>query len=333
MKKLICCIMILSLVLLFIGCDKADTKTEEEIRAEIEAELRAEDALNGGPQLEEAIVLEDDEIITTYAYPVIDDVDVTNLEEVLFDAVEAVEDIGVDCDGNTGNIQEYKLAFFGEVNDVKINYSSYVYADFGIEIGSYSSLKDCVLTLKTNELDDFSGFFVDFKDGRGTGYNFIVSDEEMVADHEKIELVSGFTASEKTSSLYSPYDMSNMIDSLGMTTDAFENSSMMQYAEKEYSDGMDYGYYVYTINDFIKGVQIQFQANDFDNIISQCYISVNEETYRSLSDAEKFSFEGIDFDMSIIRGQYNLVESDLLSDISIWGDGPDSLVDTIVLYK
>ncbi|MBP1925195.1 uncharacterized protein YcfL [Sedimentibacter acidaminivorans] len=332
MKKIISVLVLLTLVLT--ACSGNETsKTEKELKSEIKAEMEAETNLKEeqieeikeeiSPE-EETVEFTDDEIITTYAYPNIDEVDVSSLKEVVCDALEVTS-------GN-GTSYEYKMAFFGEVNNVKINYSSYAYESFGLEIESYDHLKDTLLIIKTNELVDYAGFFVSFQDGRGTDNRFFFGDE-MVATNEKKELVSGFTALEKTPSPYSPYGISDITMYMGMTIDEFETSNIMQHAEKQIGDGMDYMFYQYTLNNYVKGVQIQFEASEEDNIIDICYIRKEQETYENLSDEEKYNFQGIDFDMSVARAKYNLDNQDSSIEISIWGETPDSLVSELLLSK
>ncbi len=312
MKKIICYIMVLSIVLGFAGCGAKETVKPE--TAEVQKEV-------------EMIEIKDDEIITTYAYRNLDGVDVSSLGEVVINAEEITKG-----DETTGDIFEYKAAFFGEVKNVKINYSGYTYEYRGEEIGSYDSLKDTLLIIKSNKLDDYAGFFVWFEDGRGIENRFIVGDG-IVGEGNKIELKSGFTALEKTPSPYTAYDMSDVVNCIGMTTDEFDSSAMMQYAEKEMVDGMDDQFYSYNMNDFIKGLKIEYNASKTDNTITTCYIRTDQETYENLSDEEKYSFLGMDFDMSVVRAKYNMVKPDLLTGSDVWGQTPDSAIDTIVLYK
>lgn len=271
--------------------------------------------------------LKDDEIITTYAYPNIDGIDVSSLQEVTLDALDITNEKGI-----SGDVYEYKMAFFGEVNNVKVNYTTYAFESLGKEIESYDHLEDTVLVIKSNELLSYSGFFVSFEDGRGTSNRFFYGDE-IVATNEKVELVSGFTALEKTPSSYTAFDLSEIIACVGMTTDEFESSSLMQYADKEMQPGMDYEYYDYQLNDYINGYELNFQASEQDKIISICNIYKDQETYNSLTNEEKFSFQGIDFDMSVIRARYNLVEPDSSINVTLWGETDEDEVSTLSLYK
>lgn len=302
-----------------------------ELRAELEAELRAELAAElaaNDEQVEEPIVIEGDEIITTYAYKNLDGLDVSNLEEVVINAKDATV-------GNpenyiiTSDDYEYKVAIFGEVTNVRVNYSSYIYDDYGVEIVVYDYLKDTVLIIKSNQMDGLDGFFVSFTDGRGTGGGFILNDDYM-PDVDPIELKSGFTAIEKTPSSYVDYDMTDLINSIDMKVDEFDNSEMMQYAEKRLESGMDEDYYTYYMNDIIEGFDVRFETSD--NILSHCYIVKTEQVYEDMPDEEKYNFMGIDFDMTVVRGEYNMVISDSIR-LLVGGSTPDSLISSLVIYK
>lgn len=269
----------------------------------------------------------DDEVITTYAYQNIDGIDVSSLQEVEFNALDATSGYGT-----SGDTCEYKAAFFGKVNNVQINYSTYTYEDSGKEIAHYDHLENTLLTIKSNEFIDSNGLFVWFEDGRGTRNMFLYGDEMVATNGKKVELVSGFTALEKTPSSYTAYDMSDIMDCFGMTTDEFEGTSLMQNADKEIMPGMDYEYYEYTLKDYIKGYEIHYQASEDDHIV-RCIVYKNEETYDQLSDEEKYSFQGMDFDMSVIRARHNLVEPDSSIELSIWGDTEEGPVSSLTFSK
>jgi hypothetical protein len=327
MKKIFY-VIILSLVLTFCGCDvketgkmETETGSKEEIKVEVDAELAAEN--------EEKRELKDDKIITTYAYKNLDGIDISTLQEVVINGKEATLD-NREHDKLTGDDHEYKVAFFGEVKNVKINYSSYIYEYGGVEIGSYGSLKDTLLTIKSNKMSPVTGFIVSFEDKRGIGGSFIVNDDYEY-NEDPIELKSGFTALEKTPSSYAAYDMSGLINCMGMTIDEFDSSDMMQHAQKRLEPGLYEEYYVYYINNLIKGFNITIETQD--NILSSCYIRKDPEIYKNLSDKEKYNLLGIDFDMSVVRATYNLIKPDSLGKIDVWSDTSDDICDTLALYN
>jgi hypothetical protein len=351
MKKLISIIVISVVVLSLSSCGTNEVeKTEEELRAEVKAELEEEAALkdelraeieaelaakdeaelteeDNDEEKEEIVALKDDEIITTFAYKNLDGVDVSNLEEVVINAKDATEN-NSEYYKVTGDDYEYKVAIFGEVHNVKINYSSYIYEDYGVEMATYDNLKDTVLIIKSSQMNDFDGFFVSFEDGRGMSGRFILNDS-YIHDEEPIELVSGFTAIEKTPSSYEAYDMADIIHSLGMTVDEFDNSEMMQYAEKTFECGMDDDYILYTMNQLAEGVTIRIYTQN--NILAHCYIDKVEQDYDNMLDEEKYNFLGMDFDMSVVRANYNMVNPDDSIEVSVWGETPDSICSSLVL--
>lgn len=323
MKKIFCYILVLLMILCFIGCgEKENVKTEEELKAEIRAEMEAEEAAT---KPEEEKIKEDDEIVTTYVLSNLEGIDVSELKEVIIDA----EDITKESEP-TSDMVEYKIAFFGESKNVKINYSSYAYESEGKEIASYDSLKDTLLIIKSHKLEHYQAFIAMLEDGRGMGSSITVGDS-MVASGDKVELKSGFATQEKMPSPYAAYDMSDIVNSIGMTTDEFENSDMMLYAEKEMMDGMDDMFYNYSVNNLIKGVKIEFTASETEKIIKTCYLRTDKEIYKNLLKEEKYSFLGMDFDMSVVRATYNRDKSDTLPEIDAYGAETDSIIDTIVL--
>ncbi len=224
------------------------------------------------------------------------------------------------------------MAFFGEVKNIRINYSSYLYEDTGVEIGRYDSLKDAVLTIKSSELVNYSGFFVHFEDGRGAKHIFLIGDE-MVENREVVELISGLSALEKTPSPYTAYDISLLSNYIGMTPEEFDASIMMEHAEKEVLEGMYDQYIIYTLDDFINGIQIIYSAPSTNNIITECRIIIIREIYDTLPMEEKFSFLGVDFDMTEVVANYHVASLDSLSIVYAWGGTPDSIIREIDLSK
>lgn len=299
MKKNVCLMMVLMMIISFTACGPNEAvETPREIAG--------------------------DEIITTYAYADLTEVDVEGLDEVKVDALDITK-----VDESTDETIVYQVAFFGEVKNVKVNYSDYVYESLGMEIDNYDSLKDTILTIESNKLDDFTGFFIFFDDGRGLGHSFILGDE-MVMDINKIELVSGFTAEEKTPSEYEAYDMTEIIEAVGMSVNQFENSDIMQYSEKMILPGMDDDYYSFTVTGLIKGIVIEYTGEVADETLTSCFIRT-DESYDSLSNDEKYSFMGVDFEMTEIRAMYNEIKPEGLKDLYQWNDAEKNVIDTIVI--
>ncbi|MCG8485101.1 MAG: hypothetical protein MJA31_17445 [Clostridia bacterium] len=323
MKKYIGYLLVLVMVFAFTGCgEKEVVKTKEELKAEIKAEMEAEEKLRAEIKAElEAEAAgktnsdsqekstngsdsyEDDEIVVTYAYGNCDDIDVSGLESVTFNARNLQEK--VDDAGGVGGETEYQLAFFGEVNDVRISFSDYTFGGPGVEIGRYDRLSNTVLNIQGHEYLNGAGLFIIFKDGRGTENYYILGDE-LCESVGKVELISGYTALEKTPSSYEAYDLSELTKCIGMKTDEFESSDLMPYAEKMKANGLDNDYYEYTMKDLIKGYEVILRAPDYDYIIDECRISKNDEAYESLSSAEIYSFFGMDFEMSVIRARHQM---------------------------
>lgn len=339
MKKYLSFFIVLILIFSLAGCGSQKSEEElkaelkEEVKAELKAEMEAEQEKSVEEPIEEPIEepveednksgdnsenideddsngIESDEIITTYAYGDIEGIDVSGLNEVVFDA----SDIG---DG--GELVDHKIAFFGNVYNVRINSSDYIYEDSGVEIASYENLKDTLLTIKAHDFLN-NGFFVFFEDGRGIEHRYIISDE-YASEKGKVELVSGFTALEKTPSSYSEFDMSDIINSLGMTIDEFENTPLMEYAKKQELDGMDDIFYSYTIEDLIKGVRIEFSTPESEKIIQTCFINKDDESYNLLTEQERYSFLGVDFDMTLVRAKRNL-KNDPSLNVGLWENEP-----------
>jgi hypothetical protein len=48
-------------------------------------------------------------------------------------------------------------------------------------------------------------------------------------------------------------------------------------------------------------------------------------------DEEKYNFLGMDFDMSVVRANYNMVNPDDSIEVSVWGETPDSICSSLVL--
>jgi len=351
MKKYLSFFIVLILIFSLAGCGSQKSEEElkaelkEEVKAEIKAEMEAEqenqevetpetsseepaeednESVDNSENTAEEDVngTEGDEIVTTYAYGDIDGIDVSGLNEVVFDA----SDIGDKSDD--GELVDYKIAFFGNVYNVRINSSDYIYEDYGVEVASYENLKDTLLTIKAYDFLN-NGFFVFFEDGRGIEHRYIISDE-YASEKGKVELVSGFTALEKTPSSYSEFDMSDIINSLGMTTDEFENSPLMEYAKKEERDGMDDIFYSYIIEDLIKGVRIEFSTSESEKIIQTCSINKDDESYNSLSNDEKYSFLGVDFDMTFVRAQKNM-KNDSALNVNLWENEPGKSISEIFI--
>jgi uncharacterized protein YcfL len=356
MKKRLLCMSLAAIMVLSVGCSEKQ-KTEEEIRAEVKAELEAEAALkeelkaeivaemaeeaaagtdeeaevpSSGESAktetssheETAVTYEDDEFVISYARPNLEGVDQSKFDQVTVDARDVSKSAQMD-----GNTYTYQMAFEGPVDDVEIYYTRYAYEDAGLEVKTFDHLEDTIITIESNKLMDFTGYFVHFKDGRGSGGRFYFGDD-MVQENVTVELKWGFTGEEKTPSPYEAYDLSMFSEIIGMTTADFEASSWMDDCESFKGDGMDYGFTEYVMGRKIDGLELRFFASEEDNIISSCHIMKND-AYLSAGEDQKFSYAGVDFDMTPARAFKQLKDSQL--NIGFYGEDESSIIEMYIM--
>lgn len=199
------------------------------------------------------------------------------------------------------------LAIFGEVTNVKVEYIRLYTEGNQHLLDEFDSLKDTELTIPRDN-NDFDLITVSFYDkglrkhifafSSNNGNDFIYCDAK---DEQRLSA----SIEEKYKEATSYKDKSDLVrNSLGISTKEFLASNNFNNIKEEIDEYS--GDEFYRVEDEPFGYKFVFKQ--FNNKIHSIYIFPNEN-YKSMKEDAKFSFFGVDFDMSIYQARYNLDKS------------------------
>lgn len=314
MKRILSVLLTITVVLSFAGCSSkpAGQKSEEEIRAEIKAEMEAEEKKKEELKAELKAEMEAEEKKKeeekAKEEKVIGPVNMA-IKNYNGEGLERLAKRDVDLKGKyklSGKEVSETLAIFGEVTNVKIGYIKLFTEGNYALMEKFDSLKDTELTIKRGSGDD-ALITVSFYDGglREHTLGFTSSDIDLsfMKVEDKAELTAGLDDKYKAPTAYK--DKSDLIlKSLGLSQKEFESSSTFNNIKEEVDD-FDGSKYYQVENDPL-GYNFILRKEHGSNIIYEVYITTNEG-YDTIKDDVKCSFFGVDFDMSIYQARYNVI--------------------------
>lgn len=314
MKRILSILLALTVILTLVGCSSkpAGQKSEEQIRAELKAEMEAEEKKKEELKAELKAEMEAEEKKKeeekAKEEKVIGPVNMA-IKNYSGEGLERLTKRGVDLKGKynlSGKEVIETLAIFGEVTDVKIGYIQlFTEANYAL-MENYDSLKDTELTIKRGSSDD-ALITVSFYDGglKEHTFGFTSSDIDLsfMKVEDKGELAASLDEKHKAPTAYK--DKSDLVlKSLGLSQKEFESSSTFNNIREEVDD-FDGSKYYQVENDPL-GYNIVLRKEQGSNTVYEVYITANEG-YDAIKDDVKCSFFGVDFDMSIYQARYNMV--------------------------
>ncbi len=309
MRKIITLILTLMFALAVVGCEQQTTsqKTEEELKAEIRAEMEAEQKLK--------------EVVGPVNMAIL------NYEG---EGLERLEQIEIDCNENPYD-HHFKIgatdriALFGEVKDVKIGFAEWFTEGNYMPIKEFESLKDTELVIHRSAVVG-EMFIISFFDSgmREHTYHLMTDECYVSEDPDEQKLIAKIDEKDKLPSSYDDA-VELFIGYMGMTEDEFNNCNHFANVEIEYGE-MEGEPYFHIYNEPL-GYNVTLSVSPYgEPTIDSIRIEPND-AYTNIKDSAKKSFFGVDFDMSIYGGRYNLNNTRDDIGVSLYENYDESLDD------
>lgn len=327
MIRRITLLLILILAITSIGCSSKthDLKTEDEIKAEIRAEMEADEKLKEAVKAEVKAQLEVERKTKNskeeLAQP-------TNLSILNYKGkgLEKLEKIDVDCKAIVEKISDDKsfrlwgddttdtIAIFGQVYDFEIGYSRWYTDGNYMKLKNFGTVKDTEIAIHRGSAPE-DMILVSFTDGgmRKHVYHLMTDEYFTSEDPDEQELIEELSESEKAPSSYKVFDIDLVTQYIGMTEDSFISNNNFENVEKEYDDYSGCTYL--KIKDDPIGYNLTFTVSPHNDQVIKNITIMTSDSYNNMENSKKVSIFGVDFDMSIYRARYNAHNSN--SDISI----------------